>query len=149
MRICNSKSTTELYGWKIHSPSPWFLLIHQFFATLYDLCYAYLDWSPFLFFLSFRFSTSYLFPLSNILSSLLSAIHVPSVFLHLPSSRAGISSAPVFCSWSLTQSYLSHICRAAWRCFCGFHPSSVISEHRGREHFQTLKWPVIEKACLL
>lgn len=42
MHICNSKSTTELYGWKIHSPSPWFLLIHRSFSRHYCLCYPYL-----------------------------------------------------------------------------------------------------------
>lgn len=45
MHICNSKSTTELYGWKIHPPSPWFLLIPQFSRLPY-LWDPASDWRP-------------------------------------------------------------------------------------------------------
>lgn len=138
MHICNSKSTTELYGWKIHSPSPWFLLIHQFFSRLYPLCYPDPDWSPpffpqpqslwWPFF--FHFLTS--LPLPSLQSVL---AHSLCIFVLLME----IATAPAPCSQSPMQSHLSLVRKAVSRCYSDIHSSSTIFQHSLGEHFPNIK----------
>lgn len=131
MHICNSKSTTELYGWKILSPSPWFLLAHQS-SRPHSLCCPLPDWSPLFipaesqlpFFFHFLLFSSFLS--RNPHSLISSALHP---------SFVEVSSASAFGNQPLTRSHVSLTCGAVWRCYRDFPSSCTTFQHSLREHF--------------
>lgn len=90
------------------------------------------------FFHYLRFSTSFVFPLPNILFSPLFGIHVPSVLLHLSSSVVERSSASVLYQQPLTVTSLIHL----WGSFKMLQWLSLpptIFQHSLRGHFANIK----------